>query len=225
MRPTTRRLSIIVGAAGVVGAGIALGWWGTLGSRNSDAGPSEMSPARESSAVLPTAESQVTSASAGPSSEGVVQTTNDTAGADPAWEERMMEILASNQDDTNKAAQLLELFPRVPEAGQVEVVQTLAPLVADEDYAALAQMMQNTNLPAPVLDALMVDLLDRPQSIKLPLLVELMRDSDHPKTAEAKDTLRIYFEEDYGTNWGVWHQKVLEWLDKNPDVPANRRFN
>jgi len=111
----------------------------------------------------------------------------------------------------------LEIFPRLPTDGQEEVAQHLSNLVSDEHYAALGQYLTNTALPEPVLDVLLSDALNRPNKLKLPVLVEVARDPANPKAGEAKDLLELYLEEDYGTDWNLWQQKVEKWLKDNPD--------
>src|SRR5690348_6683831 len=54
------------------------------------------------------------------------------------WEDKLEEILGSDAEENVKAQQLLAIFSRLPEDGQVEVAQHLSNLVADQDYAPLA---------------------------------------------------------------------------------------
>jgi hypothetical protein len=89
--------------------------------------------------------------------------------------------------------------------------------VPDENYAALAGYLADAKLPEDVLDVLMADVLNRPNSLKLPALLEVARDPQHPKAGEAKDLLELFLEEDYGTDWNLWQTKTDEWLKANPD--------
>lgn len=130
------------------------------------------------------------------------------------WEDKLDDILASEEDDTNKVSQLFAIFQRLPEDGQEEVAQHLSNLVANENYAPLGQLLQNAKLPESVLDVLMGDALNRPNSVKLPLLLDIARNSDHPKADEAKDLIGLYLDED---DPAKWPQKLQEWLKENPD--------
>ncbi len=141
--------------------------------------------------------------------------TNAVGGTN--WEDTLDEILVSDSDDTNKVKELFAMFPRLPEDGQVEVAQHLSNLVEDEDYAPLGRLLKNSRLPESVLDVLMGDLLNRPNAVKLPLFLDLARDPNHAKAGEAKDLLELYLDEDYGTDWTKWQQKMQEWLKENPD--------
>jgi hypothetical protein len=133
------------------------------------------------------------------------------------WEDKLEDILGSDAEEPAKARQLLAIFPRLPEDGQVEVAQHLSNLVADEDYAPLGKLLTDPKESEGVLDVLMVDVLNRPNALKLPLLLGIAREQEHPKAAEAKDLLELYLEEDYGTDWNKWQGKLEQWLKDNPD--------
>jgi hypothetical protein len=109
------------------------------------------------------------------------------------------------------------MFPRLPEDGQVEVAQHLSNLVPDENYAALGKILKDAKMPEAVLDVLLADLLNRPNSVKLPSLVDVASNPQNAKAGEAKDLLELFLEEDYGTDWTKWQAKMEEWLKENPD--------
>src|SRR6266478_3654125 len=52
---------------------------------------------------------------------------------------------------------------------------------------------------------------------KLPLLLGIAQDTQHPKAGEAKDLLELYLEQDYGTDWNKWQEKLKQWMIDNPD--------
>jgi hypothetical protein len=133
------------------------------------------------------------------------------------WEDRLDEILGNDQPEPEKAKSLLDIFLRLPEDGQVEIAQHLSNLVEDDQYPALGQYVTNSALSEDVLDVLLTDLLNRPNAMKMPLLVGVARDVKNPKAAEAKDILELYLEEDYGSDWETWQRKAEEWLKDNPD--------
>jgi hypothetical protein len=133
------------------------------------------------------------------------------------WEDKVDEILGADGDEAEKAKKMLEMFPRLPEEGKVEVAQHLSNLVPDEGYEPLGKILTNSTLPEDVLDVLLSDALNRPNSIKLPLMLDIAQDPQHPKTAEAKDMLELFLEEDYGSDWPKWQAKMEQWLKENPD--------
>ena len=133
------------------------------------------------------------------------------------WEDRVDQILTTQDPESEKAKKMLELFPNLPEEGQLEVAQHLSNLVADEDYASLSRFLTDHSLSESVLDVLFGDVLNRPNSLKLPTLLEVARDPDNAKASEAHDILELFLEEDYGTDWNIWQVKVEQWLKDNPD--------
>jgi hypothetical protein len=133
------------------------------------------------------------------------------------WEDKLDFIIGSDDEDTNKVKQLFALFPTLPEDGKEEAAIHLSNLISDEDYAPLAELLKDATLPEAVLDTLMADVLNRPNSLKMPLFLELARNPQHPNSEESRDLLELYLEEDYGTDWNKWGEKLQEWLKENPD--------
>ncbi|HWD94045.1 MAG TPA: hypothetical protein VG938_17065 [Verrucomicrobiae bacterium] len=133
------------------------------------------------------------------------------------WEDKIDDIIGSDDADTNKVKQLFALFPKLPPDGQEEVAQHLSNLVDDEDYAPLGDLLKNAKLPEGVLDELLADVLNRPNNLKLPLLLDVASDPDHAKKDEAKDLLELYLGDDYGSDWNSWGQHLTNWLQQNPD--------
>ena len=133
------------------------------------------------------------------------------------WEDKIDEILSSDAEVADMAKKLLGLFPKFPEVGQVEAAQHLSNLLDDEGYAPMGRYLTNANTPESVLEVLMRDALNRPASKKLPLFLEVARNPNHPNAAAAREDLEFYLEEDHGTDWKLWEQKMLEWLKENPD--------
>ena len=134
------------------------------------------------------------------------------------WEDKLEEIIGSDtMDDTNKVQQLFALFPHVPADSKAEVAQHLSNLVSDEGYSQLGALLKDSTLSDDTLDVLMQDILNRPNSLKLPELLEVAQTPNHPKADEAKDILSLFLDEDYGNDWSKWHDKMLAWLKDNPD--------
>jgi hypothetical protein len=135
----------------------------------------------------------------------------------PTWEDKVDDILGSASSDPDKAKQMLEMFPQLPADGQEEVARHLSNLVSDQDYGAMRAYLTNASLPAAVLDILLGDVLNRPNSLKLPALLDVARTPQHPEAGEAKDFLELFLEEDNANDWDKWQAKMDEWLKVNPD--------
>ena len=207
---------------GVVLAGVLLGWLGSGGLGSETRVPEGLSPAPGSGNPQTVARPPVHEAAAGlvPRPAEVTPAASQITPLPEVitdWEERVEELLASQAPEADKARRMLEMFPRLPEKGQVEVAQHLANLVSDQDYPSLERFLTNSALPESVLDVLVADVLNRPNSVKLPALLGVARDPQNPKAGEAKDILRLFLEEDYGADWAAWQSKVDQWLRDNPD--------
>lgn len=140
-----------------------------------------------------------------------------TPGLITDWEDKVDAIISPEGDEKQKAQKLIEMFPQLPPDGQEEVAHHLSNLVADEDYAPLSNFVTNSALPEAVLDVFVEDVFNRPNSIKLPLLLDIARDPQHPRAGEAKDVLELFLEEDFGSDWTKWQARMEQWLKDNPD--------
>jgi len=202
----------------VVALGLAVGWYGSRGPSGgvppvtvtSARPPADPAPAPEKIAAV--AQPPQVADNSGPSNA-----TAETMVALTNWEEKVDQILGGDAKEDDKAKQMLDMFPRLPEEGQVEVAQHLSNLLPDQDFASLTKYITNSSTPGPVLDVLMSGLLNRPNSIKLPTLLEVARMEQNPKANDARELLQLFLEENYGTDWARWQEKLTQWLKDNPD--------
>lgn len=217
-------LKIAAVIVAVVAIGVLLGW---LGGRSKTAAPAPVTPvASEATPTTSTPSNQSFSslekaAKNHPrvqSSTVAAQAVTQPANLITNWEDRLDQILGADGSDADKAKEMLDMFPHLPEDGQAEVAQHLSNLTPDESYAGLGQYLTNATVSEAVLDVLLADLLNRPNSVKLPMLYEIARQGDqNPKASDAKDILQLYLDEDYGDNWTQWQAKMEQWLKDNPD--------
>jgi len=227
MRSKIVAIVLVVAAIVVIGAGIA--YLAARGPAHAPSGPvavgdnasnpptsstpvhvptSPQNPATEVPPTVATSSNQVVQ-------PGILVPAKN--GSDTNWEEEIDDIVGSDEPDTNKVHQLFALFPKLPPDGQEEAAQHLSNLVDDEDYAPLGEMLKNDKLPEGVLDELLADVLNRPNNLKLPALLQVASDANHAKHDEAKDLLELYLGEDYGTDWNSWGQHMTNWMQQNPD--------
>ena len=134
------------------------------------------------------------------------------------WENRVDEVLRLDVAPAEAGKKLLEMLPQMPADGRIEALQHAANLLSDEDYAPMGKMFSDPKTPAEEVEILMADVLNRPNSIKLPLLLEVARTTGHLKAGEAREILEVFLGESYDNDWDKWQAKVNEYLTENPDV-------
>ncbi len=135
------------------------------------------------------------------------------------WSAKLDDILGSNDDEAKKADLLLAMWKNLPEDGQVETMQHISNLLPDEKFSVLAETFTNAATSEAVLDIIMTDTLNRPNGLKLPVLLDVAKTPGHPKAEEARDILEVFVDVDHGTDWPKWEKAVKDWLKENPDEP------
>ena len=132
-------------------------------------------------------------------------------------------ILASTTSPEAKMQQIRELLGKLSEAEAEEAVRALTTSVNDEAFGSIKPLVVDPNLPEAVRDEFMVDLMNRPNSIKIPLFLEIARNPDHPDHENTYDTLEIFTGMKYGADWNAWEKGIDTWLKENPDRPRQPR--
>jgi hypothetical protein len=132
------------------------------------------------------------------------------------WEQKLDDILLSSDDENAKADHILALIPTAPPEAQVELSQHLVNMVQDDHYDGAAQLLTNSATPSAVSSVLMNDLLNRNNALKLPMLLAVAREDDHPLKDQARELLELLIQEDNGTNWDQWSASIDTWLQENP---------
>jgi hypothetical protein len=207
---------------GVISGVVVLGFVLSGGARkapesNPPTGSAEPNPPAPAETERPASAEQTQGSSLTWPGVGPVSVAPAPASLITNWEDKLDEILGAEGATEPKARQMLEMFARLPLEGQVEVAKHLCNLMPDQDYESLSQLLANPHLPPEVLDTFMADALNRPNSLKLPALLEVARTTQHPKAADAKEVLGFFLEDDYGDDWTKWQEKLQEWLRENPD--------
>ena len=138
----------------------------------------------------------------------------DAGAAD--WEQKLDDILLGDDDENGKADKILALIPLAPADAKQELAQHLVNMVQDDHYDGAAAMLTNAVTPVEVSDVLMNDLLNRNNTLKLPMLLAIASNPDHPLKDQALDLLGLLTQEDNGTNWDQWSTTISTWLENNP---------
>lgn len=133
------------------------------------------------------------------------------------WSVQLSAVMTSEVSTTNKAIGLLGLFPNLPEQGQMEAAQHSSRLLPDNYYHALGTQMTNAAAAPAARRAIFADLLTRPNHVKLPWLVSVASTAQDGQADEAALLLKSILNEDHGSNWPVWRERVAVWMTLHPD--------
>ena len=131
------------------------------------------------------------------------------------WEQQLEDVLLADTDPNTKADRILALIPTAPTNAQVELSQHLVNMVQDDHYDGAAQLLTNPATASDVSTVLMNDLLNRNSALKLPMLLSVARDDDHPLKDQAREMLELLLQQDDGTNWDQWGASINTWLQNN----------
>jgi hypothetical protein len=216
-----RNLSLAVRAVvflAVAGAlGLFIGW---AVSRQNDAKPLDLPPPAPAPVVAADPEPEQPPAAA-PHFHPKAAPVQDTAAA-PAddststnWEGNLETILLSDDDENTKADHILALIPTAPPDAQAELAQHLVNMVQDDHYQGTADLLTNSATPSGVSTVLMNDLLNRNNNLKLPMLLDIAQQDDHPLKDQAREMLELLLQEDHGSNWNDWSTSVNNYLAQN----------
>lgn len=135
----------------------------------------------------------------------------------PTWQSPISQVLTSGTPPADQAKNLLAQFPNLPPAGQFEAAHHISNLLPDDAYGTWAGYLTNAAISAQVRGVIYADLVRRPNSIRLPMLLEVARSSSS-QSSDAVQLLRNSLREDYGTDWNAWSQRIQDWLKANPDL-------
>jgi hypothetical protein len=211
-----KKLVILV--VGCVALGLML--WLGLRSKTGPAEPMSDTPEAPAQSLVATLETnrlaRVFTRSAHHHERAPVEATAST-NAVSEWDAKIDEILASDAPESEIGKKLLELYPTVPPEGQADLALEIAARTANQDYGKLANIITNTTTTGEVVDVLLNDLLDRPDNLRLPLLLDMARSKGNAKSEDAHDLLEALLGEDYGEDWSQWSKKISEWLASHPE--------
>ena len=182
------------------------------------AGPS-FSPA-DPPPPAPQAELPAQPARSGPFATPAPEPRLEAASSPPAdWEVKIDQILKAypgGSDAANAviAQMLVRLLPTLPPEGQVEAAAHISALTADRDYHRVMPLLRNPLLPEEARDALVTNLMNRGDAVKLPALLEIAKLPNHPYREKAQTYLQIFLDEEHGADWAKWDAAVKEHVRK-----------
>ena len=133
-------------------------------------------------------------------------------GEVPVWELKIDEALRSNAEPPVIAQVLLQQIPSMPKEGQVAAAQHIVNLIPDKDHLNVMPYVRNTNLEPGFQEIIVAESFNRPDEVKLPLLLAAAQTPKHPMAEVAKSTLGFLLDWNYGDDWGRWEAAVVQFL-------------
>ncbi len=123
----------------------------------------------------------------------------------------------TDQDNTNTAQSLINLLPALTKDGQTECAQHISNLLSDEEYKRIMPIWRNPSYNPDVIEVFATDLMNRPSKIMLPAMLDAIKMPNHPYHEEAKSTMQVFLDEDYGDNIPKWESAMKTFLKKEAD--------
>lgn len=130
----------------------------------------------------------------------------------PSGPERIEEWLSSSTDIPTIANKILISFPSLEDKDHLLAASKLVALVSDDRFEGLKRLLYDSRTSVEAQEFLFRDALSRAETLKLPMLLEIMQMPAHPCADEARETLKTQLGADYGVNYGQWQSKISEVL-------------
>ncbi|MFZ4484011.1 MAG: hypothetical protein ACOYOL_08540 [Chthoniobacterales bacterium] len=130
-----------------------------------------------------------------------------------AWEDRLDQLLTAETDNATTVRGLVSSMLQLPPEAQEQYAAHAVNLCGDEQFGLLGEIYLNAQTPQAVTETIFSDLLNRPDTIKLPLLAKTLRNAAHPMAGGAEEILRTYIALEPGTiPPNGWDQAVDAYL-------------
>ena len=123
----------------------------------------------------------------------------------------------TDADHTNTAQSLINLLPTLTKDGQVECAQHVSNLLSDDEFKRVMPIWRNPSFNPDVIEVFATDLMNREHKVMLPAMLDAVRMPNHPYNEEAKTTLQVFLDEDYGNDVGKWEKAMKDFLKKEAE--------
>lgn len=181
--------------------------------------PKPLAPASNPTTTTKTNQSPQTA----PQTAPVVETAPVTQPAAMTEDDRKIdEVLRlypgnTDADHTNTAQSLINLLPTLTKDGQVECAQHVSNLLSDDEFKRVMPIWRNPSFNPDVIEVFATDLMNREHKVMLPAMLDAVRMPNHPYNEEAKTTLQVFLDEDYGNDVGKWEKAMKDFLKKEAE--------
>jgi hypothetical protein len=136
----------------------------------------------------------------------------------PQWEKDLITI-ADRRDmaDVDKAVQILSRINQLPEDAKVVAMDYATKLIPDKDYLRLRPWVFQFGASDELRETILLDALTRGDTVRMPTLVEMLRQPKHSGHEEVREILVAYLDEDHGHDAQKWDVAIKKWLIENPE--------
>jgi hypothetical protein len=207
MRKKTIALALVVGLL------IFLGWYLTSPNAPLLVSGSDPEPASQTANVPPPTPTDAAPETGRPAKPAPAEpTVAPQPQALAAWELKIDEALRSQADHSTIAKALLQQVPYMPPEGQQAAAQHIINLIADKDYLDVLPYVQNPKIADGFQEIVVSESLNRPQPVKLQVLLASARMPKHPMKETALSILGLLLDQNHGNDWAKWEAAVNEAL-------------
>jgi len=124
------------------------------------------------------------------------------------WSQAIDTILHEDGDVSEKAKRMAQLYSHLPAELQTECAQHLVNFSTDASPEPLLEPLLNEKANATAQGVLLLGLLQRADKVRLPVLLKIASNPNHPRTGEALQYLQFLLEADHGLDWDRWEEVV-----------------
>jgi hypothetical protein len=132
-----------------------------------------------------------------------------------AWAGAIDTILHDDADVSEKAKRMAQLYNHLPADLQTECAQHLVNFSTDASPEPLLEPLLNENANATAQGVLLLGLLQRTDKIRLPMLLKIASNPNHPRTSEALQYLQFLLEADHGLDWDRWQEAIQKRISES----------
>ena len=151
-----------------------------------------------------------------PASSQTSQVKKMPAAASPVpqeeWEVKLEKIVHSALEMEEIADRLIVLFPTLPATGKEEAAQHIGDNVSDQNYAKIRPLTVDAGLGEEVLDVFYTDLGNRDEKIRLPVLLDIAKNTRHPFHTEAAEELSLILDTEPGQDFARMDTIITAYL-------------
>jgi len=125
-----------------------------------------------------------------------------------AWLQAIDTILHQDGDASEKGKRMSQLYSHLPAELQTECAQHLVNFSTDTSPEPLLEPLLSEKANATAQSVLLLGLLQRADKVRLPALLKIASNPNHPRTGEALQYLQFLLEADHGLDWDRWQEAI-----------------